>query len=280
MADVEVEKMGNVLVLRLNRPERKNAIGGAMLRLLLDAFRAAHDDDGIRAVVTSAKGPTFCVGADVETLATAGTKASDGRRPNRGGHDNGLPPPSAQSERVDRIGIPGRWITEMMKLDKPTVAAVSGAAAGGGLCLATLHDFRVAAPSTRFVAGFVKMGLAPEMGLSHTLPRIVGTQMARRMLVANEMVSGQTAQSVGLVDRLADEGQVEKSAIEYAEALAALPPLSVRSMKQLVRRSATNSFEDSLVDEYSIQLQLFQTNDHQEAIRAFQTKRPGAFNGS
>lgn len=277
MADVEVDRDGQVLVVRLNRPEHKNAVGGSMLRLLLEAFRAASDDDDIRAVVTVGEGGTFCVGADVKALSEATTSTGEGR-PNRGGDDNGLPPLSPQSAWVEPLGTPGRWVKEMLALDKPTIAAVNGAAAGGGLCIAALHDFRVADPSAKFVAGFTAIGLTTEMGLVHSLPRLVGIQAARRMLLRNETVRGDEGHRIGLVDQLAD-GDVLESALRFANDIAKLPPLGVRITKQLLRTAQTASFDDTLAAEFRAQQMLFASADHQEAIAAFRERRPGSFSG-
>jgi enoyl-CoA hydratase/carnithine racemase len=279
MAEVEWEKRDDVLVVTLNRPEKRNAVGGAMFRLLRDAFTAAAGDDNIRAVVTTGAGPSFCVGADVGTLTEVtenGAATGKGGRPNRGGSDNGLRPLSLSEQAVDRIG-PGRWMTEMLKFPKPSVAAVNGAAAGGGLCLAVMHDFRVAAADAKFVAGFAALGLAPEMGLSQLLPQLIGVQPTRRMLALNERVSAQRALELGLVDEVA-EGDVLEAGIAFARRLAALPPLGVRAALELLA-ATRDGWERTLESEYSTQRILFDTADHREAIAAFRERRAGVFDG-
>jgi enoyl-CoA hydratase/carnithine racemase len=279
MAEVEWDKRGDIMVVTLNRPEQRNAIGGAMFRLLKDAFTAAAADEEVRAVVTTGAGSSFCVGADIGTLAAVtenGAGAGAPGRPNRGGTDNGLRPLSLSEQAVDRVG-PGRWMTEMLKFPKPTVAAVNGAAAGGGLCLAVLHDFRVAAADAKFVAGFAALGLAPEMGLTRLLPQLIGMQPARRMLALNERVSAQRAQEMGLVDEIA-EGDVLEAAIALARRLTALPPLGVRATLELLA-ATRDGWDQVLESEYSIQRILFDTADHREAIAAFRERRPGVFEG-
>jgi enoyl-CoA hydratase/carnithine racemase len=279
MADVEWCKRGDIMVVTLNRPELRNAVGGAMFRLLKEAFTAAALDDDVRAVVTTGAGPSFCVGADMGTLAEvteAGAGGGTSGRPNRGGSDNGLRPLAISEQVVDRLG-PGRWMTEMLKFPKPTVAAVNGAAAGGGLCLAVLHDFRVAAADAKFVAGFAALGLAPEMGLSRLLPRLVGAQQARRILALNERVPARRAQEIGLVDEIA-EGDVLEEAIAFAGRLTALPPLGVRAALELLAETR-DGWEQVLESEYSLQRILFDTADHREAIAAFRDRRTGVFEG-
>jgi 2-(1,2-epoxy-1,2-dihydrophenyl)acetyl-CoA isomerase len=276
VAEVEWERRGAVLVVSLNRPEKKNAIGGATFRLLLEAYREAAADDEIRAVVTTGRGGTFSVGADAATLkAVTGPPG----HVDRGGSDNGLPPLSYSGAEVDRLG-PGRWALEVLTLAKPTVAAVEGAAAGGGFCLALLHDFRVASADARFVAGFVAMGLAPELGASYLLPRLVGMPAARRMLVCNERLSATDALACGLVDAVAPAGSSTlDAALELAGRLAQAPPLAVGMTLNLLAASGGRSLVDQMEAEYAAQRQLFGTEDHREAVAAFTERRPASFAG-
>ncbi|WP_067898214.1 enoyl-CoA hydratase/isomerase family protein [Nocardia vaccinii] len=279
MAEVEWEKRGDIMVVTLNRPEKQNAVGGAMFRLLKDAFTAATADEDVRAIVTTGAGSSFCVGADIGTLGAVAEQSTVARplgRPNRGGTDNGLRPLSLSEQVVDRTG-PGRWMTEMLKFPKPTVAAVNGAAAGGGLCLAVMHDFRVAAADAKFAAGFATLGLGPEMGLSRLLPQLIGLQPARRMLALGEPVPAERAHALGLVDEIA-EGNVLDAAIAFARRLTALPPLGVRAALELLA-STRDGWDHVLESEYSIQRILFETADHQEAIAAFRERRAGTFEG-
>jgi enoyl-CoA hydratase/carnithine racemase len=278
MADVEWAKHDDILVVTLNRPAQRNAVGGAMFRLLREAFAAAAADDAIRAVVTTGAGGSFCVGADVGRLAEVNSDgpAADGK-PNRGGSDNGLRPLSVSEQILDLTG-PGRWMTEMLSFPKPTIAAVNGAAAGGGLCLAVLHHFRVAEASAKFAAGFVALGLAPEMGLSRLLPRLVGDRVARRMLVLNERLSGQQAFEAGLADVVTD-GPALDAALDLARRVAALPPLAVTATLGLLSATRDASWQQVLEAEYATQRLLFASRDHRAAVAAFKSRAPVTFEG-
>ncbi|WP_329410477.1 enoyl-CoA hydratase/isomerase family protein [Nocardia vinacea] len=277
MSDVETERRGSVLVVSLNRPEQKNAIGGATMRLLLEAFREAANDDSIRAVVTTGRGGAYSVGADVAALKSAVGSHGPGR-PDRGGSDNGLPKLSPSSSIADRLG-PGRWALAMLELNKPTIAAVNGAAAGGGLCLALLHDFRIAAPTAKFVAGFGAIGLTPELGSTFLLPRLVGLPMARRMLLRNERVSAADALASGLVDAVDETGDVVEAAIAFADQMVQAPPLAIRMTAELIANGLSRSLIEQLEAEYAAQRQLFESADHREAVSAFMERRPGVFIG-
>jgi 2-(1,2-epoxy-1,2-dihydrophenyl)acetyl-CoA isomerase len=284
MAEVEWEKHDSVLVVTLNRPERRNAVGGAMFRLLREAFAYAAASDDIRAVVTTGAGSSFCVGADISRLAEVlsdddGSDGSDGSdgKPNRGGGDNGLRPLSPAEQLLDLTG-PGRWMAEMLAFPKPTIAAVNGAAAGGGLCLAVMHHFRVAAADAKFAAGFVALGLAPEMGLTRLLPRLAGDRVARRMLVLNELLSGPQAYEAGLVDEVT-QGPVLDAALDLAHRIGVLPPLAVTATLRLLSASRDASWQQVLESEYATQRILFASRDHQAAVSAFTTRAAVTFEG-
>lgn len=260
-------------MIRLNRPDRRNAIGDGMLRELLEAFRRADNEDSIRAVVTTGNGSDFCVGADVNALTSA-ARATGASRPDRGGSDNGLPP----LQGMDRLG-PGRWSLAVEQCTTPRIAAIEGAAAGGGMCLAVLHHFRVAGESARFAAGFGAIGLVPEMGLTQLLPQLVGLQVARRILAFGDKLTASDAFVLGLVDKVVESGTALQSALEWSERLAALPPLALQLTLQLVAEAASSTRGQQLRAEYAAQCRLFETDDHREAVSAFSERRAPTFRG-
>jgi enoyl-CoA hydratase/carnithine racemase len=277
LSEVQCERVGATLVVRLNRPNQRNAIGDGMLGQLLEAFRMADNEDSIRAVVTTGNGPDFCVGADVNTLKSVAHE-SGAERPDRGGTEDGLPPLQGVAERVDRLG-PGRWSWTIEQFTTPRIAAIEGAAAGGGLCLAALHHFRVASESAKFAAGFGAIGLVPEMGLTQLLPQIVGLQAARRILVLGDKLTASDALRLGLVDKLVDNGAALESALEWSARIASLPPLAVQLTLQLLGEATLSTREQQLRAEYAIQCRLFGTADHREAVSAFVDHRAPTFHG-
>src|SRR3979490_137475 len=148
MSDVVAERHGAVLVCRLNRPEALNGLTGALLGEYLAVLEEARTDDAVRVVVTTGEGAAFSAGADMGDLASeTARKGLNARRPNK-------------------------------SRTKPPIAAVSGAAAGGGFALAMLHDIRFASERATFTSAFVRIGLVAEMGLSYTLPRAIGLEAA------------------------------------------------------------------------------------------------------
>jgi enoyl-CoA hydratase/carnithine racemase len=256
--DVETEVRDGVMLVTLNRPERHNAIGGAMLRLLAEAFEEAARDDAVRAVVTTGAGGTFCPGADVEDFAAAADLPARELLCGDGiGGDKGLAALSPDQLRLEELGNPGRWTRRIWALDKPTVAAVGGLAVGGGMAIAMLHDLRVAAEDAKLGPGFAPLGLAPELGLSHLLPRVVGYAVAADLLFTGRLVSGAEASGLGLVTEAVPAPRVLERAMEIATRIAAAPPLGVRLTKRVLRRAVAEGLDDQLRAEFAAQLTLF-----------------------
>jgi enoyl-CoA hydratase/carnithine racemase len=264
---VQTERHGAVLLVRLHRPEARNAMNHDLMWELREAFEAAATDPGVRAVVTTGSGAQFSVGADLGALAGGPTAPS---RPGR----YGMPPVDGD----DLLG-PGRWRLALEALDKPTIAALNGSAAGGGLCTALLHDFRVAASTARFATAFVGVGLSPEMGMTELLPALVGRQHAARLLLTGDVVDAAEALRIGLVDEVCAPDAVVARALELADRLAGLAPLAVQATKRLLRDAAGSSRLAVLEAEQAAQRALFATADHREAVAAFRERRPGRFEG-
>ena len=185
MSEVVVERHGAVQVCRLNRPQERNGLTGALLRQYLAALEEARTDDAVRVVVTTGEGDAFSAGADMSDL--------DGESARQGlnvlMHEKlGSADTLSTAERTfDRLGI-GRETLAIKNFDKPLIAAVNGAAAGGGFALAMLHDIRLASERATFTSAFVRIGLVAEMGLSYTLPRAIGLEAAMDMMFTGRSV--------------------------------------------------------------------------------------------
>ncbi len=256
--DVVVERHGGVLLLTLNRPQRHNAVGGTMFRDLAEAFDEAARDDGIHVVVTTGAGKTFCVGADVRDFAAVShLPARDLLLSELIGGDKGLPELSPDGRVLDEIGNAGRWATRMWRLEKPTIAAINGAAVGGGLAVALLHDIRIGARSARLGTGFAPAGLASELGLSYLLPRVTGMSVAAELLFTGRLVDGAEARELRLVSEIVDDDTLLARALETAQRVAAHPTRGLQWNKRLLRRSVDATLAEQLRAEYVAQLALF-----------------------
>lgn len=183
--DVLVERRDTTMVARINRPEHGNSVHGTLLRDLLHAFETADGGDSIRTIVTIGEGSTFCVGADRDVLSEVDSESGInfhelGYQGTLGG-DWGMPPLSAAQRRSDTLGF-GRWVMRVLDVDTPTIAAINGGTAGGGLAVALLHDIRIASKTAKFAPTFIALGVSPEMGVSWLLPRIIGWPKAFDLL--------------------------------------------------------------------------------------------------
>ncbi|WP_051267536.1 enoyl-CoA hydratase/isomerase family protein [Nakamurella lactea] len=267
--DVLTERHGATLLVRLNRPQRHNAIGGTMLRDLAEAFDRARSDDGVRVVVLTGTGKSFCVGADVADFdQVAGVAARDMLAGELIGGAKGVAELSPDERVVDEFGNAGRWVQRIWSLDKPVIAAVNGAAVGGGFALTLLADLRVAGGSARFGTGFAAVGIAPEMGASLLLPTIVGAATAAELLFTSRMLTAEQARDIGLVSSVFDDDDLTDGALELAARIAANPPLGVRFAKRLLRRATAADLVGQLQAEHRAQSVLFDHPATHEAMNA------------
>jgi enoyl-CoA hydratase/carnithine racemase len=249
MADsVSVQKAGHVAVVEMHRPPN-NFFDEALLSELACATLALHDDPDVRSVVLCSEGKHFCAGAQLSDMT-----AEDIRRLYR------------QASRL----FTARY---------PVVAAVQGAAVGGGLGLALAADFRVAAPQSRFAANFARIGFHQGFGLSVTLPALVGQQHALELLLTGRDVSGGEALEIGLCDRLTPSDPRE-AALTLATEIARSAPLSIVSIRATMRRSLVADVTAALDTEAEAQAALLPTADFREGIEAARARRAPVFTGA
>jgi enoyl-CoA hydratase/carnithine racemase len=276
MSDVVAERHGAVLVCRLNRPTALNGLTGALLGEYLGLLADARADDAVRVVVTTGEGEAFSAGADVSDLGSETARQGlNALLHERLGLTDTL---SAADKAFDRLGI-GRETLAIKNYDKPLIAAVNGAAAGGGFALAMLHDIRLASERATFTSAFVRIGLVAEMGLSYTLPRAIGLEAAMDVMYTGRSVTADEAREMGLVRRIVPHDRLMDEAIAYAEQIAAQPPIAVQFAKRALTRSLDSALLAQLELEWSYQVAAFDTDDAREGITAFRERRPPNFGG-
>lgn len=252
-ADVAVDVGDDgVAVVEINRPPN-NFFDIALIRDLADAFDAIADRDEGRAILLCSAGRHFCAGAN---FGAPRDEASGSGRPH------------LYDEAV-----------RLFRQPLPIVVAVQGAAIGGGLGLAMVADFRVASPEARLAANFALLGFHQGFGLSVTLPRVVGQQVALDLLYTGRRVKGEEAHRLGLVDRLAPADQLRAAARDVAAEIARSAPLAVRSIRSTMRSALADEVADALVRERLEQERLMQTADFGEGIAAAAERRPPKFLG-
>jgi 2-(1,2-epoxy-1,2-dihydrophenyl)acetyl-CoA isomerase len=269
--DVVVSGTGHVVTVELNRPPA-NHFDEDLLRELADVLDGLAADRRCRAAVLCSAGKHFCAGADFSTRAR--TDATGGGAPDA---DSARRPPGGG------LGWSGgglyRQAMRLFESTVPVVAAVQGAAVGGGLGLACAADFRVATPQTRFVANFSRLGFHHGFGLTVTLPAIVGQQAAMEMLYTSARVDGTRALQVGLVDRLVPAEELRAAALRLAGEIAEAAPLAVAAIRGTMRRGLAARVREALDHELVEQDRLSRTADWAEGVRASFERRTPSFEG-
>jgi 2-(1,2-epoxy-1,2-dihydrophenyl)acetyl-CoA isomerase len=248
-ADVGVDVDGHVAVIEIRRPPN-NFFDVVLIGAIADALDELAAGD-CRAVVLASQGRHFCAGADFG-----------------GGRRNDVSGPHLYEMAI-----------RLFEQPLPIVAAVQGAAIGGGFGLAMAADFRVASPEARFAANFARLGFHHGFGLSVTLPLVTGHQAALDMLYTGRRVDGDEALRLGLADRLVAGDELRPAAVDLAVEIAGSAPLAVRSIRQTMRGDLAGKVRDALARERSEQDRLGATSDWREGVAAMAERRPPVFTG-
>ncbi len=254
---LKVERDGEVAVVTLNRPERLNTIDILMIEELEDAIRVFKGEKSIRAVVLTASGRVFSAGGDFQLLQELDTAAK-------------------AQQVIGRLGVIVEEITEM---DKVWIAAVNGAAAGGGANLALACDLVIASEEARFAQSFINIGLVPDTGGFWLLWRAVGMGRAKELALTGRMISAREAERYGMVLKVVPGDKLYEEALELARALAKKPPLAVGFIKRMANRIGEISRRAYLDMESCLMGIALQTQDHKEGLKAFLEKREPYFRG-
>jgi len=251
MSDIITERSGNILRIQLNRPEKKNAMTLAMYITLADLLNAAAKDDQIRVVLWHGAGDSFSAGNDIEDFL----KNPPG------------PGKSPQAELIDAL----------INFDKPIVAAVQGAAIGGGTTMLTHCDFVFAGESAKFRMPFVDLAVVPEFGTSYSVPARIGYLRAAELVLLGLPFDAKRAAELGLVTRVVADQQLLLAATAAAQQLAVKPPAALQSCKRLMRSSTRELLERAVKlenEEFSVRVR---SAEAKEAFTAFIEKRKPNF---
>lgn len=249
-----------VATVTLNRPEAMNAFGDGMRETLLKTLEAFGADPAVRCVVVTGAGRAFCAGGDVVSMAA-------------------LQDRNDTAVIEDRMTLAARVIQTIRGIPQPVVAAVNGAAAGGGMNLALACDMRLASDRAIFAESFVRIGLVPDWGGFSLLPQIVGTAKAMELMMLGDRIDAADAHRLGLVNHVYPQEEFAQAVATFARRLAAGPPETLARIKQGVYFRARESLADAFAYEYRIQRQVFLSDDAREGMRAFIEKREPAFGG-
>jgi enoyl-CoA hydratase len=252
-----------IAVITLNRPDRLNAMNYELVRGLYDAFDELAEDHACRVIVLTGSGRGFCAGLDLTEGASPPVTAGMGR---------------AQAGMTVQKLIAG-LVPKMRSVPQPVIAAVNGAASGGGLALALASDVRIAAAAARFNVAFIRVGLSGcDIGVSWMLPRLIGASRAFELLLTGRLIDSAEADRIGLVTRVVPDGQVLDSALETAEMIVGNSPFGVRMTKEVMwSQLEIGSLQAGIDLENRTQVLSSFTGDLTEAMAAFAEKRPARF---
>ena len=261
--EVLYEVSDAIATLTLNRPERLNTISGPMLARLTQLLIKANEDPAVRVIVLTGTGRAFCAGLDL-VEATQGDGIGSEKQT------------SSVSVNLELRNTPP---TVLFAMDKPTICALNGSAAGYGLDTAMGCDIRIAGESAKMAAAFVKRGIVPESGGTWILPRLLGWAKAAELIFTGRTLSARESLELGLVNHVVPDAELAGKTREIALEMAANAPLAVQSAKRLMRMGLSETFNDHVHHVYLQFLQLIRTRDFKEGMTSFLEKRPADFKG-
>jgi enoyl-CoA hydratase/carnithine racemase len=254
---IDVDRADGVVTITLNRPSKKNAINAVMWDELLSTFHGISASSADRAVVLTGAGDAFCSGADL----------TDGGTGKAGRHQ------LASMRHVGDVAL------ALHRIPQPVIAKVRGVAVGAGCNMALGCDLVVASENARFSQIFSRRGLSVDFGGTWLLPRRIGLHRAKEMALLADIFSAAEAESMGLVNRVLPDDEVDAFVADWAARLAAGPPIAMAMTKRMIDNAMGVTFEQALDDEGAAQTVNFSTADTAEAMRAFVEKRSANFEG-
>lgn len=255
MADLGSQSHGSTLVLRIQRPEKRNALTVELVQAVRSEIERSADL-GSRLVVLTGEGQAFCAGGDLPQLSALAREGA-----------------TAATDAI--YGAFHALVHAIHRCPAPVLAAVNGAALGAGLDLALACDLRIAAESARFASSWVALGLVPGMGGAHMLPRLIGGARAADILLFGRKISGREALNIGLVSELVADADLMDRALAIGEEIAALPEEGVRLTKAAMRRGMDSDFDRELATLGATQGGLLASEGFQSRADRFTSRRPG-----
>jgi enoyl-CoA hydratase/carnithine racemase len=259
--DIIVERVENWIEIQINRPEKLNSLRERTAGEIMDALSIAEFDRDIRAVILKGTGKAFCTGIDTSEFQIADNEYFDFYRLRR------------RARKVNRL------FRELPDYTKPIISAVEGFALGGGLELALVGDMIVCGENATLGLPEIRLGLMPGGGGTQTLPRLIGSQLAKELMWTGRRISAQEAREYRLVNHVVAAGEAVEKARELARSIAGNAPLSVMLTKGVINHGADMSLADGFAAEGDASFMLYFTRDRQEGLTAFREKRNPSFKG-
>jgi enoyl-CoA hydratase/carnithine racemase len=249
--DVQIKVSGHVAVVEIQRGPN-NYFDYCLIDDLATAYESLDKESEVRAIVLCSQGKNFCAGGDFRNT-------------------------TRDEVAVINVGDLYTQAVRLFRTNKPVIAAIQGAAVGGGLGLACSADFRFAAPATRFCANFSKLAMHAGFGLSHTLPRLIGNQKSQLMFYTGRRIPGEQAFEWGLADQLCAQDSLRDEAIKFAAEIAAGAPIAIESMRLTARHGLADAVRLATLREQVEQGKHMQTQDHVEGVLSVNERREPVF---
>ena len=253
---IDVSQKNGIAIVKLNRPEKRNAINDEMRNAIIDMLLEINIEDTVKAVVITGVGTVFCAGGDIGGMrdrlkAPRGKVGFNGWRRQKQTH---------------------RLIATVHHMDKPVIAAVNGAASGLGCDLAFACDFVMGGSSASFSMAYLKRGLIPDGGGLYFLPRRVGIARAKELIFSARTVESDEALEIGLADRIIDDGRLVTDAVAWAQSLCSGPTSAIALSKSILNRSVDLSLETVFALGSEAQSICYASDEHHDAVTAFLNK--------
>jgi len=256
-------------VVTLNRPDRLNAVTWDLARDFVELLREIRTRDEVRTLVLTGSGRAFCSGGDAAWLA--------------GSAERGMPglsdAPLERYQRKTPAGPIAEFTRMIVEVDKPVIAAISGPVMGAGLAFALACDRRIADRTTRMCAAMVRLGFAPDCGITYFLPRVTRLSTALMMVETGRILEADECHREGLIDELVENGEALPRALSYAKELAHGPSVAVDLARRFIHKSLTSTLDEMLDYEAVASTMSAHTEDAREGTAAFVEKRKPVFKG-
>ncbi|MDD5723815.1 MAG: enoyl-CoA hydratase/isomerase family protein [Syntrophales bacterium] len=256
-SNVLTEKREKATIIKLNMPNKANALEKGLRDDLKTALRQFQHDDKSHVAVITGEGKAFCAGGSLEEIK------------------DGMDVVGGMSHMTDHNEV----ILMIANIEKPIIAAVNGAAVGAGFSLALACDMIIASTKAIFAQAFTKVGLVPDMGSSYFLPRAVGMHRAKELILTAKTITAEEAYQMGIANHVVIPGELEARVFDMAKKIADGPGFAFGLGKAILAKSLESSLQEILQCEASAQCMCFQSEDHKEGIQAFFAKRSPVFTG-